>query len=181
MAIEIRTVRAHETDEPLLAELAEMFDEEYLAEHGPWNPLAPYGYSPAETRVIALLDGRLAGHVGYQPRSIRVDDREVRVGGVGGVLVASHARGLGLGIRMLHAAQHAMSAEVDFGYLGCREEVVPFYQAAGWHRIRVRERSLSRVDGSMVVTETDPVLICPAARAVTDWPAGDVDLVGTPW
>ncbi|MDF2563531.1 MAG: hypothetical protein K0R99_4977, partial [Microbacterium sp.] len=27
------------------------------------------------------------------------------------------------------------NARIEFGYLGCREEVVPFYERAGWLRI----------------------------------------------
>ena len=33
--------------------------------------------------------------------------------------------------------------KAEFGYLGCRPEVVPFYQATGWRRIDVVERHVS--------------------------------------
>lgn len=33
---------------------------------------------------------------------------------------------------------------IDFGYLGCREAVVPFHVACGWVRIVAAERSIDR-------------------------------------
>lgn len=84
----------------------------------------------------------------------------------------------------MHVAQEAMrtTAPVDFGLLGCREEVVPFYENAGWRRVRVAERGLSRVDGREVVRPAGPpVLVCAAMRPVSTWPEGEVDLRGRPW
>ncbi|REJ08248.1 GNAT family N-acetyltransferase [Microbacterium bovistercoris] len=181
MHVELQVVRDDALDAGAVAAIGELFDREYSAEFGPWTRSAPYGYAPAATRVLAFADDVLIGHVGYQPRTITVGGAAVVIGGVGGVLIAPAARGIGLGARMLHAAQQSMSAEVEFGYLGCREEVVPFYEAAGWRRITARERSLSRLDGTPVVTDSDPILIRSAARPDHDWPEGDIDLLGPPW
>jgi len=40
-------------------------------------------------------------------------------------------------------AQQAMRDDdrVSFGYLGCREEVVPFYERTGWSRVNAVEPS----------------------------------------
>lgn len=130
--------------------LRDLFDGEYFREHGPWDPDAPYGYAPADVHVIAASDGRLLGHVGFQLRSIAVDIRDVVVAGTGGVLVRKESRGIGLGAALMRRAQAAMRSfdvpgkpRAEFGYLGCRPEVVPFYQATGWRRIDVVERHLS--------------------------------------
>lgn len=163
--------------------LGALFDAEYEPEFGPWSLEAPYGYSPARIRVLAFEGARLVGHVGFQPRPIAAGDREVVVGGTGGVLVSEAARGQGLGARLMRQAQAAMlDAGVEFGYLGCRPAVVPFYLAAGWHRIRARERHRSRTDPSAIAeSEDSPLLICAATRRTSDWPAGDIDLRGPAW
>ncbi len=164
--------------------LQDLFDAEYLGSHGPWDPDQPYGYAPAELHVLAHVRGHVVGHVGVQSRVISVGDQEVRVGGVGGVLVRTPGRGEGLGRRLLEDLARVLvdPAGVELGYLGCREEVVPFYTACGWTRVAVRESSRSILDGSPVVQEPGPpVLVHPARRDVSTWPSGDVDLRGRPW
>jgi aminoglycoside 2'-N-acetyltransferase I len=164
--------------------LKSLFDSEYLNEFGPWNPDAPYGYSPAETHVLALRGQDLAAHVGFQSRLIAVGTDDVMVAGTGGVLVDERSRGTGLGGRVMRHAQMVMREEigVDFGFLGCRREVVPFYESAGWTQVHATERCLSRVDQtSVVVSKGGPNLICSAKRDSSEWPKGDIDLRGTPW
>ncbi len=169
---------------PWLGGLRRLFDAEYLAEHGTWGPDQPYGYAPADLHVVGSHDGRVVAHVGLQRRTIGVGDVDVVVAGVGGVLVAPGARGSGVGRRVLHEAARAAGerAGADVAYLGCREDVVPFYRSCGWTRVTARERSLSRVDGRPEVQEPGlPVLLHGARRPVSAWPAGDVDLRGRPW
>lgn len=182
---EIMRVRRHnDLTTAELDALERLFDGEYRSEFGAWNPDAPYGYSPADTHVLAFRGQTLAAHVGFQRRSISVGTHEVIVAGAGGVLVAEHSRGTGLGARAMRLAQEAMSDEtgVDFGFLGCRREVVPFYESAGWVQIHATERCLSRLDQtSVVVSEGGPNLICSAKRHASQWPQGDIDLRGTPW
>ena len=130
--------------------LRDLFDGEYFREHGPWDPDAPYGYAPADVHVVVSSGGRLLGHVGFQLRSIAVGVCDVAVAGTGGVLVRKESRGIGLGAALMRRAQTAMRSfdvpgrpKAEFGYLGCRPEVVPFYQATGWRRIDVVERHVS--------------------------------------
>lgn len=130
--------------------LRDLFDGEYFREHGPWDPDAPYGYAPADVHVGVSSDGRLLGHVGFQLRSIAVGVCDVAVAGTGGVLVRKESRGIGLGAALMRRAQAAMRSfdvpgkpKAEFGYLGCRPEVVPFYQATGWRRIDVVECHVS--------------------------------------
>jgi len=130
--------------------LRDLFDGEYFREHGPWDPDAPYGYAPADVHVVVSSDGRLLGPVGFQLRSIAVGVCGVTVAGTGGVLVRKESRGIGLGAALMRRAQASMRSfdvpgrpRAEFGYLGCRPEVVPFYQATGWRRIDVVERHVS--------------------------------------
>lgn len=182
---EVIRVRRHVDLAPTeLDALESLFDSEYGNELGPWNPDAPYGYSPADTHILAFRGQALAAHVGFQRRLIAVGTDDVVVAGTGGVLVDERSRGTGLGGRVLRHAQKVMRDEtgVDFGFLGCRREVVPFYESAGWVQVYATERCLSRVDQtSVVVSEGGPNLICSAKRDSSEWPKGDIDLRGTPW
>lgn len=167
-----------------LKALGELFDGEYLDDHGRWTPDAPYGYSPADVHVLGFRGPFLVAHVGFQRRVITVGTEDVVVAGTGGVLVDHRFRSTGLGVRMMRHAQKAMRDEmgVEFGFLGCREDVVPFYTAAGWVEVYASEQCVSRLDQtSVVITDGEPLLVCSAARDARQWPDGDIDLRGTPW
>lgn len=110
-------------------------------------------------------------------------NENIVIAGVGGVLVAKRARDEGLGATLMGRAAQSMRAHggIAFGYLGCREDVAPFYQACGWHRVAARERSLGR-DGKPVVNPPgQPLLVLPVGSPITAWPNGDVDLRGRAW
>lgn len=184
MTLEVHVTIHGDLSDDDLGQLRSLFDHEYLADHGAWTPTDPYGYSGAQVHVTAYDGARLVGHVGFQPRVITVGDERVTVAGTGGVLVADSRRGTGLGRRLMHEAQLAMRHDpaIEFGYLGCRPDVVPFYESAGWHRVTVMERHLSRQDPSATTESADsPILICPISRPISRWPSGTVDLHGTPW
>jgi GNAT superfamily N-acetyltransferase len=165
------------------AALRRLFDAEYLGEFGEWDADLPYGYAPHDVHVVAYDGAAVVGHVGFQRRRISVGGAEVVVGGTGGVLVAPAARGSGLGRALMTRAQAAMREEaVDFGYLGCREAVAPFYARCGWRRVAASERSLSRLHGgSRLEPAGTPILVCAAGRPLDDWPGGAIDLNGLPW
>jgi GNAT superfamily N-acetyltransferase len=134
--------------------------------------------------VLAFQGRVLAAHVGFQRRVISVGTDDVLVAGTGGVLVDQRFRGTGLGGRAMRHAQRAMRDEagVDFGYLGCRKEVVPFYGSAGWVQVQATERCLSNADQTTVIVSHDgPTLICSSIRDASEWPDGDINLRGTPW
>lgn len=65
---------------------------------------------------------------------------------LGGVLISGNARGERVGSRLMGKAAESMKAAggIGFGYLGCREEVVPFYRACGWLQTSAAERSIDR-------------------------------------
>ncbi|PPF71027.1 GNAT family N-acetyltransferase [Clavibacter michiganensis] len=179
----IEVVRHEDLSRTRLEQLQVLFDHEYLDDHGPWTPDAPYGYSPADVHVLVTHGSELAAHAGFQRRVIAVGVHDVAVGGTGGVLVSERARGGGLGGRLMSRLARTMrsTAGVEYGYLGCRPEVAPFYASSGWRPVAADERSRSRRDGTVVVTTDDPILILPVTRAVSAWPAGVIDLRGTPW
>lgn len=162
--------------------LRDLFDSEYRESHGEWDPDRPYGYSPADVHTLLFHGSTLLGHVGFQRRRIAVGSAEVCVAGTGGVLVHPDSRGEGIGRSVMSHAQDAMRGDsrIDFGYLGCRDEVVPFYGSTGWLRVEATERHVSMTDpDSTLVSSEGPILVFPTSDAV--WPQGDIDLRGTPW
>lgn len=170
MTVNLEVVAHHDLDQPDLARLRGLFDSEYLAEYGEWDPARPYGYSPADFHVIARSGNDVVGHVGFQKRVISVGKIDVLVAGTGGVLVSNTARGAGLGLQLMDRAQECMrnDAAVSFGYLGCRPAVVPFYLSAGWTRIRATERHIARLDprwSSLTLPQSSSVL--PSERSLT--------------
>lgn len=96
---------------------------------------------------------------------------------------APDARGAGVGSEVLSALQEAVRgyAPADFGFLGCREEVVPFYESCGHARIHSLVLDVSPRDAITLVRSHGPTVICAGTRSVDDWPEGAIDLRGLPW
>lgn len=163
--------------------LAALFDSEYGDEWGPWNPKQAYGYARGELHALARRDGQLLGYAASARRFIGVGSEELVIAGTGGVLTRKDARGAGVGREVLSALQAASRscAPADFGFLGCREEVVPFYESCGYARIHSPVLDLSPQDAMTVVRSYGPAMICAGTRPVDDWPEGAIDLRGLPW
>ena len=166
-----------------IAALGRFFDNEYLDHFGPWSPELPYGYAPHDTHMIARSAGGVIGHVGWQRRLIAVGETEVTVAGVGGVLVSAAARGHGVGRQVMRATRESFAdaGDIDFGFLGCREDVVEFYVSCGWLRIEAVERSSDRDGRPQRYEAGPPMLVFPVNRQAASWPRGTVDLRGRAW
>lgn len=91
------------------------------------------------------------------------------------------ARGTRLGEQLMHAAHRSMldTEGIQFGDLGCREEVVPFYRACGWHRISVVECTISRAGSAIEDPLGQPLLIMPVESALDEWPARSASMSAT--
>ena len=164
--------------------LRRLFESEYSADFGRWDPEQPYGYAPHDVHVIARSDGRIIGHVGWARREISVGSCAVVIAGTGGVLVSATERGSGLGELLMSRAAQTMREwrdDVDFGYLGCREEVVPFYVSCGWTRISATETFADRDGAPVTELPGPPILILPIRETASAWPGGDIDLRGRAW
>lgn len=113
------------------------FDSEYLKEFGEWDPQQPYGYASHDVHVMVRLEGRVVGHVGWARRDIAVGTETVAIAGVGGVLISADTRGMRHGGELMGWAEQSMRGRrhLAFGYLGCREQAVPFYASCNLHRI----------------------------------------------
>ena len=165
------------------ASLRRLFDAEYQDDFGEWNPDAPYGYAPHTVHVFARRHGEVVGHVGWARRTVDVGGVEVEIAGVGGVLISDDVRGERAGSRLMGKAAESMKTAggIGVGYLGCREEVVPFYRSCGWSRISAAERSIDREGRLIDDPRGQPLLILPVESTVAAWPVGTVDLRGRAW
>ncbi len=181
VAIEI--VAHEELTSSDLGGLRRLFDAEYLDDSGEWDPDMPYGYAPHALHVIARRGGEIVGHVGWARRTIAVGGAEIEIGGVGGVLTSDAMRGERVGSRLMRSAAESMRGAngVAFGYLGCREEMVPFYASCGWTRISAEERSIDTSGRPREDPPGQPLLILPVEGEIADWPVGAVDLRGRAW
>ncbi|PQZ57391.1 MULTISPECIES: GNAT family N-acetyltransferase [unclassified Microbacterium] len=166
-----------------LARLRALFDAEYFSEFGVWDPDQPYGYAPHDFHLIARLGDDVVGHVGWARRTIGVGAAEVVVAGVGGVLISPRARGRRAGARLMAhaAASMADSGDIEFGYLGCREEVVAFYESCGWHRVSAAEHSMDRAGQPTTQPPGLPILTLALDSPPRRWPEGTIDLRGRAW
>ncbi|WP_433676976.1 GNAT family N-acetyltransferase [Microbacterium gorillae] len=179
----IDVVAHHQLTTVDLSRLARLFDGEYLGGFGEWNPEQPYGYAAHGVHIVARIGDRIVGHVGWARRRITVGDAVVTIAGVGGVLISADGRGRGLGAELMSRAAQSMRerGDIEFGYLGCREEVVPFYASCGWSRIHVGEQSIGRHGEAVHESPGSPILVLPIAAPLESWPSGDVDLRGRAW
>ncbi|HEL2109786.1 TPA: GNAT family N-acetyltransferase [Streptococcus suis] len=160
-----------------------LFDREYRDDYGEWNLKQPYGYAPQDYHLLAYLGEDLVGHMGSQVRTISVGAEECLIAGIGGVLIAPDVRGKGLGRDMMSRLleENTQTLAVDFSYLGCREEVVPYYEACGFYRINRMETHVDRLTGKEHRQVSTTIMIASAKKDKKEFPEGDIDLKGRAW
>jgi predicted N-acetyltransferase YhbS len=141
-----------------------------------------WGARPEYRLWLEEADRSLLAHLEFERRTVLVGDQEVPIAGTGEVAVHPTRQGQGLGCRLMHELRRILRTEVpaSFGFLGCRDEVVDFYEHTGWVRIDRPTRYL-RPNDTAWVTDLGPNLILPALAPADAWPDGDVDLRGMPW
>lgn len=163
--------------------IKELFDREYRDDYGEWNLKQPYGYASQDYHLLAYLGEDLVGHMGSQVRTISVGAEECLIAGIGGVLIAPEFRGKGLGRDMMTRLleENTQTLVVDFSYLGCREEVVPYYEACGFSRITRVETHADRLTGKEQHQISATIMIASAKKGKKDFPEGDIDLKGRAW
>jgi GNAT superfamily N-acetyltransferase len=137
-----------------------------------------YEWSEADWHVMMRVDGMLVSYLAIVERVGAVNERPVKLGGIGGVATVPEWRGRGLASAVMGKAAAFMDDElsVEFGLLLCDETTVPFYRRLGWEI----------VPGPLVfdqpggkTTFPDLTMVLPfAGRA---WPQGTIDLRGLPW
>ena len=139
---------------------------------------------PAEHRLLLLeRTGRLAAHLGFARRLIKVGETTLLVAGIGAVAVLPDLQGQQVGRQLLRDLRRCLCIDlpVDFGFLQCRDAVVGFYAKAGFSRVSQQVRSFDP-DKRLWQIDDAAAMVLPAKAPIGAWPAhGLIDLMGMPW
>jgi GNAT superfamily N-acetyltransferase len=138
----------------------------------------PYTWAPMPYRVMARVDGELAGHLGVLQRTVLAGGHEIAVAGIGAVTTHEAYRRRGVAAATLDRAAEFMRDDLraPFGLLICREEVAPVYERAGWRTVP-GPTSFAQPTGPTTYPRLTMVLDLGGGA----WPEGEVELCGEPW
>ena len=153
------------------------------AVHPPGSPPNPVTagieWADATIRAMAWQEGRMVCHVGALLRAAMMDERAVRVGGVGEVMTAPDVRRQGHATALLPVMCRHLSEvqQVSFLMLFCAPALRGFYGRLGWRpftgKLFIGQR------GGSIEFPLDPPLVQDGTRTVPA--SGILDLCGPPW
>lgn len=148
-----------------------------------WAGTSYWGSEPEWHLWLADPAGVPVAQLGFGRRVAQIGGHDVTLVGVGGVATHPAFQRRGVGgclLRDLHAFLLTLP-DVEFAFLQCREEVVPFYESSGFVRVPNPTHYLDP-DEDRWITNAGPTLILPVQAALRDWPMGErVNLRGLPW
>lgn len=134
-------------------------------------------WAHADKRIFAYWNEEAACHVGLYLRHGRNGERDVLIGGIGGVMTLPDKRKNGCaGAAMRQAELLMKDARCDFGLLFCEPHNVPFYERLGWQIFAgdvFCEQPTQRIRFDMMHAMALPLISAPASRII--------DLCGLPW
>lgn len=134
-------------------------------------------WAHADKRIFAYRDENAACHVGLYLRRGRNGEREVLIGGIGGVMTLPDKRKSGCASAAMREAELLMKREgCDFGLLFCEPHNVAFYEKLGWSVFGgdvFCEQPTQRIRFDMMHAMTRPVATKPTSSII--------DLCGLPW
>ena len=137
-----------------------------------------YQWRPKEWHFIVEEDGLVVSHVGVLQTTVRAGAREVRVGGIGGVVTVPEAQGRGHVHAAMRRAAEFMCDElqVEFGMLFCLPRLAPFYARQGW-QLLAETVEFDQPSGPIASPFSVMALPCHGH----EWPAGKIEVGGLPW
>ena len=134
-------------------------------------------WAHANKRVFVRLGSEPVCHAGLYLREAKDGERDVFIGGVGGVMTRPDARGKGCAGGAMMAAAKVMQEEgCDFGLLFCEPHNVGFYERLGWQIVRGAvfcEQPEGHIRFDMMHAMSLPVSSGPCSHMI--------DLCGLPW
>jgi aminoglycoside 2'-N-acetyltransferase I len=143
----------------------------------PWRDVV---WARAERRVMVREDApphELVCHVGLFARSALWNDREVTIGGIGGVGTHPGKRKSGLASAAMKAATECFVRDgKDFAVLFCEPHNFAFYRSLGWHQFEgelFAEQPQGRIRFEAMATFVYDLKLAPRT--------GIIDLRGLPW
>lgn len=128
-------------------------------------------------------DARMVAHLDFEERLIDVNGTDVLIAGVGEVATHPDYQKQGLGRLLMEHLQKNLFEQfiVEYAFLQCREAVVGYYQAVGWHRIEQTTHEVDPDTDEVIITN-GPTMILPIHKSISDWQTdGEIDLRGLPW
>lgn len=134
-------------------------------------------WRPKPLHLVLYSGDEAVSGCGLLNQSVRVGERTLEVGGIGGVITPPPHQGKGYARQVLGEALRIFAEEwtLDAGLLFCREALVPFYQARGWQRLGA---PVNIFQPSGMINCPTPVMVYPFKES---WPAEAVCIDSLPW
>jgi aminoglycoside 2'-N-acetyltransferase I len=137
-------------------------------------------WAHADQRIMVREDNpphELVCHVGLFTRIALWNDREVTIGGIGGVATHPHKRKGGFATAAMQTAVRCFAREgKDFAVLFCEPHNYAFYRNLGWHQFEGQlfaEQPQGRILFEAMTTFVYDLKLAPRG--------GTIDLCGLPW
>jgi nodulation protein A len=130
-----------------------------------------------EFRLVLRDDCGVLAHIGVLRRHLRIGERDQLVGDLGLFAIRPDRQRTGLGSALLTELRGVLfRLDLPFGFLGCRPELVPFYERNDWHLLPsdVRVRYIDNRDPWTIVTLQEPAFVQPLRSPLAAWPKGDL-------
>lgn len=138
-------------------------------------------WAPRQASVLVWDNstGRAIAHAGCLVRDARCNNRDVKIGGIGGVMTHPEHRRKGYAAAAIEACLGFFRdrGDVDFALLVCDESLIPLYEHLGWTLFPGELVVLQRGE-RVPFTFNRP--LTRTVRGACD-PAGSIDLLGPPW
>lgn len=142
-----------------------------------------YWGSKPEFRLIAEEKSQPIAHLEFGYRQITVENVSFEIAGIGAVAIHPDHQGKKLGKAMFAQLREYLlkNSNVDFGFIGCHDDVAGFYASSGFTRVYQSVYSLNP-DSQTWETFHGPTLIMPIHKPLKAWNAnGLIHLNGMPW
>ena len=106
----------------------------YTSEEASASLIASIEWAHAAQRAMLYADEKLIAVAGLYQRHVLVDDHQVSIAGIGGVMTDPEHQGLGYGKKIVdHALKVARSEGTHaFAFLFCEDHNIAFYRKLGW-------------------------------------------------
>jgi GNAT superfamily N-acetyltransferase len=135
-------------------------------------------WRPKDEHIVRYVDDQFAAKASVLTHCVVINDEEVLVGGVGGVLTMPAFQGQGHATAVLNYLTGYLRdrLKVPFGVLFCNPELVPFYARLGWRVIEDTVK-IQQPHGTIA----SPLPVMNVSYSQQPWPAGTVYLNSEPW
>ncbi len=135
-------------------------------------------WRPKNGHIVRYVDGEMAAKASVLKHSVSICEEPVLVGGVGGVITMPPFQRQGHATAVLNYLRDYLRdvLKVPFGFLFCRDALVPFYRKLGWQLIEDSVK-IQQPAGTI----SNPGNAMSLSCGTLPWPRGTVNLNSEPW